>query len=210
MWGATGFRYSVKILFCHFNPRAPCGARRCGMGGGFWKHMTFQSTRPVWGATGRWPIQCCGIPDFNPRAPCGARRAGALRPVWPGMISIHAPRVGRDNIPSVVWLIIRNISIHAPRVGRDHADMHFLPFALISIHAPRVGRDQMIEFTAFGATYFNPRAPCGARPQIVDAAWTEVMIFQSTRPVWGATSSMTKRMQSSKFQSTRPVWGATL
>ena len=26
--GRDGFRYSVKILFCHFNPRAPCGARR--------------------------------------------------------------------------------------------------------------------------------------------------------------------------------------
>ena len=56
------------------------------------------------------------------------------------------------------------ISIHAPRVGRDRRV--FIPHSTIeiSIHAPRVGRDQMaFEYTA------------------------HYSIFQSTRPVWGAT-----------------------
>ena len=34
--------------------------------------------------------------------------------------------------------------------------------------------------------------------------------FQSTRPVWGATSAMDyTRAKAILFQSTRPVWGAT-
>ena len=35
------------------------------------------------------------------------------------------------------------------------------------------------------------------------------MGFQSTRPVWGATSSYNGTNSVSEFQSTRPVWGAT-
>ena len=35
------------------------------------------------------------------------------------------------------------------------------------------------------------------------------MSFQSTLPVWGATSTSAKRPPSCKFQSTLPVWGAT-
>ena len=79
---------------CYFNPRAPCGARRiaplvcngrCG----------FQSTRPVWGAT----LSLLNV--FK------SLRFQSTRPVWGAtqvvfyfftspVISIHAPRVGRD------------------------------------------------------------------------------------------------------------------
>ena len=56
-------------------------------------------------------------------------------------ISIHAPRVGRDEY-GYGWGGLIGISIHAPRVGRDIAGWFFLlnPEP-ISIHAPRVGRD---------------------------------------------------------------------
>ena len=80
-----------------FNPRAPCGARR-------WRSFSrrcwtrFQSTRPVWGAT---------------RAGHRGRR--------PRLISIHAPRVGRDRMHKVAFVQQYGISIHAPRVGRDLA-----------------------------------------------------------------------------------------
>ena len=70
-----GVRRWIRLLLpgtTNFNPRAPCGAR-------LFRQMTrsflsgFQSTRPVWGATRRESM-------------------GAGRDV----ISIHAPRVGRD------------------------------------------------------------------------------------------------------------------
>ena len=58
--------------------------------------MIFQSTRPVWGAT-------VGVLVIVPNAQ---------------QISIHAPRVGRDQtVPNLHSPPL--ISIHAPRVGRD-------------------------------------------------------------------------------------------
>ena len=56
--------------------------------------------------------------------------------------------------------------------------------------------------------YFNPRAPCGARPRQLPATG-QGSLFQSTRPVWGATASMPSLSSRAVFQSTRPVWGAT-
>ena len=78
----------------------------------------FQSTRPVWGATRavkRHAVHLCG---FNPRAPCGARpRVIGTDPI-PLDVSIHAPRVGRDDLLCQLFLRVL-VSIHAPRVGRD-------------------------------------------------------------------------------------------
>ena len=60
------------------------------------------------------------------------------------------------------------ISIHAPRVGGDIGPMEFWRTADISIHAPRVGGDV-----------------CEILGRGLDA------LFQSTPPVWGATSTVT-------------------
>ena len=125
--------------------------------------------------------------DFNPRAPCGARREAVKMARELGKISIHAPRVGRDKVDLaplgyspkfqstrpvwgatdslVGWLYITTISIHAPRVGRDHwKSSYSLVLIVISIHAPRVGRDRRRQPRGFLQAHFNPRAPCGARP----------------------------------------------
>ena len=61
--------------------------------------ITFQSTRPVWGVT------LCGDNDFT-----------IIK------ISIHTPRVGRDDEQGRFNQEI-NISIHTPRVGRDSYDV---------------------------------------------------------------------------------------
>ncbi len=97
-YGARLARNCVPYAYTNFNPRAPYGARlftplytSCC--------FSFQSTRPVWGAT----------------------RGGFCFPS-DRRISIHAPRMGRDlcgyNAPSR-----KAISIHAPRMGRD--DIYF-------------------------------------------------------------------------------------
>ena len=147
----------------YFNPRAPCGARLTPQRGRRAPKkisihaprvgrdlaaselppsiVLFQSTRPVWGAT----------------AIRGARaRAEA--------ISIHAPRVGRDKGRGENLVVTLDISIHAPRVGRDRGTCWRLGSVQISIHAPRVGRDYRRRLSAALRIYFNPRAPCGARP----------------------------------------------
>ena len=149
--------------------------------------ITFQSTRPAWGAT------------LTEAAAQTAQK-----------ISIHAPRVGRDMIammlPSLpdqfqstrpAWGATcpmqagrgsDGISIHAPRVGRDSVLSHQREQLRISIHAPRVGRDT-VSITTRQA----------------------IRTFQSTRPAWGATQSPAPdREHRMRFQSTRPAWGATM
>ena len=81
-------------------------------------------------------------------------------------ISIHAPRVGRDLVILICFLIII-ISIHAPRVGRDFLKTKVHTHKPISIHAPRVGRDVEKYGEDSKNHNFNPRAPCGARPAVI-------------------------------------------
>ena len=78
----------------------------------------------------------------------------------------------------------------------------------ISIHAPRAGRDTRRWWRPSSGRYFNPRAPCGARPPMPspESGWWR---FQSTRPVRGATCRQTASDSLVGFQSTRPVRGAT-
>ena len=169
---------------------------------------SFQSTRPVWGATtmpdalshsahvsihaprvGRdaiCPSNLHALQSFNPRAPCGARR-GSRR-----------TERSRQRFQSTrpVWGATNWSSYQFTRKG-------------VSIHAPRVGRDSIYRHASPRSKRFNPRAPCGARQRTITET-DGTLKFQSTRPVWGATiySAATKRDQA--FQSTRPVWGATV
>ena len=132
---------STRRASANFNPRAPCGARPLD-----WEeypgYEEFQSTRPVWGATGV-PVDLMSSQFyFNPRAPCGARPAAREWTVIAMPFQSTRP----------VW--------GATAVVREHDDP-----AVISIHAPRVGRDAAARQAVPVAGHFNPRAPCGARPR---------------------------------------------
>ena len=117
------------ISLCHFNPRAPCGARLL-VKLRFSANGRFQPTRPLRGAISRAPCGArlialpvrCVLPifqptrplrgatrarhahrasesDFNPRAPCGARQEAASYYRRFCAISTHAPLAGRDRPP---------------------------------------------------------------------------------------------------------------
>ena len=126
--------------------------------------LQFQSTRPVWGAT-----------------------TGVLLHDVDVTISIHAPRVGRDrSCHQEHWPQL--ISIHAPRVGRDS-----YPTCDLSTHQyfnPRApcGARLFLSRVLAAKENFNPRAPCGARLDL-PSQHGKIEAFQSTRPVWGATST---------------------
>ena len=147
-----------------------------------------------------------------------------------GIISIHAPHAGRDSPPKN-WGQGKGISIHAPHAGRDKFSNTFPPVPTdFNPRAPCGARLDSARHTC-RPYYFNPRAPCGARP--VDSAFIRWMaIFQSTRPMRGATTTLlsgggstsyfnprapcgarlfAKPMMalSLEFQSTRPMRGAT-
>ena len=170
----------------------------------------FQSTRPVWGAT------------HSPASDPGCAR-----------ISIHAPRVGRDSGRRLaalrtttfqstrpVWGATTRTTGRACRHGqfqstrpvwgatradgwRRYVLQHFNP------RAPCGARRRGRLAAHAGMANFNPRAPCGARRQVSTQPSQIIRVFQSTRPVWGATSLSFIAARSNGFQSTRPVWGAT-
>ena len=216
----------------YFNPRAPYGARRVhlrlrrdGRGisihaprmGRDCKHCFYNTCNfvisihaPRMGRDTHSSRPRAYRRYFNPRAPYGARLPQyflmlsspifqSTRPVWGAThvfmipictirISIHAPRMGRD----IDLIFIGSSAPHFnPRAPYGARLRHFLIYynhKKISIHAPRMGRDCMTLLTALTSR-----------------------LFQSTRPVWGATLvSLSRLMQKYKFQSTRPVWGATI
>jgi len=160
-WGATGHRLTMHHVAC-FNSRAPRGARpRRGLSGVL--PRKFQFTRPAWGATGEiaemvagWAFQFTrpAWGATSGRMPRPAKRkefqftrpawgaTAVLLPVWRDqVVSIHAPRVGRDPDHSATAGSL-HVSIHAPRVGRDCGrTIRRGRYGTVSIHAPRVGRD---------------------------------------------------------------------
>ena len=175
-----------SFLRQHFNPRAPYGAR-LGAHQDRRQAQLISIHAPRMGRDDLYVALIIAGRNFNPRAPYGARHTQAVpdtlaspfqstRPVWGATpatlrctatlgISIHAPRMGRDDVFILLSILLRLISIHAPRMGRDQW-VSFQAFlsADISIHAPRMGRDYVDE-----------------------AAQSTGNKFQSTRPVWGAT-----------------------
>ena len=191
----------------HFNPRAPRGARLL-LFMFMADRVSFQSTRPAWGAT-----RCGGRSSrppshFNPRAPRGARLFVVLshidyrafqstRPAWgatgrcrarrhPARISIHAPRVGRDIIKAIQATGLFGFQSTRPAWGATFYISYLRLFSQISIHAPRVGRDVVPR--PVPATYLiSIHAPRVGRDFIQRTKTLFFSGFQSTRPAWGAT-----------------------
>ena len=167
-----------------FNPRAPCGARQSVRLSGV-QDCVFQSTRPVWGATHN------------------ARRTADLC-----VVSIHAPRVGRDVWSCPCHARRRRFNPRAPCGARLVRDINFAVACGVSIHAPRVGRDPLRSSTPSTMRSFNPRAPCGARPtpRCLPASSN---CFNPRAPCGARQRERNLPSLLLMFQSTRPVWGAT-
>ena len=124
-------------------------------------------------------------------------------------ISIHAPRVGCD-VPLEQIQLCAHISIHAPRVGCDRSPSGSWSArrAFQSTH-PVWGATATTPVRTLAHRYFNPRTPCGVRPEFSKII-EHLPGFQSTHPVWGATLFPRLSFALKVFQSTHPVWGATV
>ena len=176
----------------------------------------FQSTRPAWGAT-RKEVQNSHICIFQSTRPAWGATSCIDALACPPSISIHTPRVGRDQTLRSNVTATRHFNPHAPRGARPDAtiqcdsytafqstrpawgatigDWESYNYYMISIHTPRVGRDAAAGAEKQSSLNFNPHAPRGARlfdpPHLMHAG-----PFQSTRPAWGATDTeaITRRM----------------
>ena len=186
MWGATGAASYYESQRNKFQSTRPVWGATTTPARTSTTRQRFQSTRPVWGATQYSYVDDVYLGFQSTRPVWGATQAPRRqRPKL--SISIHAPRVGRDQSKSVGNSKAVYFNPRAPCGARRGGSANQTHIGVISIHAPRVGRDavQML--------------PPQLQPQ-----------FQSTRPVWGATRNgrwICRRCF--RFQSTRPVWGAT-
>ena len=100
---------------------------------------------------------------FNPRAPCGARQHGFCITTASKMFQSTRPMRGATSQRSAARREDRSFNPRAPCGARPQRYNTFIPFQ-----------------------GFNPRAPCGARRSYSFSPERQKM-FQSTRPVWGAT-----------------------
>ena len=228
-WGARLFdgcgvfwRHGVSI-------HAPRGGRD-DHSPGVRPHPKRFNPRAPWGARLMTPEMVTMGQCFNPRAPWGARLFGRGFVIRSLRVSIHAPRGGRDRRktqkqsawvrfnPRAPWgarrVCIHGVSGTVPfqstrPVGGATSSQGYCKSAIeVSIHAPRGGRDLGLSTFASRVFCFNPRAPWGAR-LFNPYTNTCVALFQSTRPVGGATPATYPGDGFYWFQSTRPVGGAT-
>ena len=162
--GATSRRSRTRCRRRNFNPRTPCGVR-----------LTCSSMRP---ATS-W------ISIHAPLAGCDLQRgAPAIRRT----ISIHAPLAGcdafRGKTDREVWQFqsthpLRGATLTSSHRGYSELFQSTHPlrgatlrdFARdghvgISIHAPLAGCDPPLETRRRRSEDFNPRTPCGVRPEL--------------------------------------------
>ena len=126
-------------IYTHFNPRAPCGARHRYDSWTVRRNISIHVPR-----AGHDQCYRCSDPggkDFNPRAPCGARP--------------------EDN--PEIWEDLKFQST-CPVRGTTTFVNKRASILKISIHVPRAGHDKLSSFFHCIILYFNPRAPCGARP----------------------------------------------
>ena len=171
---------------------------------------------------------------FNPRSPCGERPLKPAISFCVIAISIHAPRVGSDQLLlSLVRLLaifqstlpVWGATCYAGYVaGCDYGFQSTLPVwgatwisspgsLMIPYFNPRspCGERPGIMTTArYLQDDFNPRSPCGERPLhlVSEPAYTP---YFNPRSPCGERPRTTLRCTCStgKFQSTLPVWGAT-
>ncbi len=209
LWRRNEDNLRVRDNNCtrYFNPRSPCGERlRCSFQllqafsisihaprAGSDKGSTLDAMplfisihAPRAGSDYYRRLHKAMPSNFNPRSPCGERRYSWMY-IWQFcIISIHAPRAGSDGSIHYMGVFEVDISIHAPRAGSDKQDVRGWARSVISIHAPRAGSDRLLSYDLFALGHFNPRSPCGERPDTPTRS-PAFSAFQSTLPVRGAT-----------------------
>ena len=147
--------------------------------------------------------------NFNPRAPCGARHRLMIIPMKKQYFNPRAP-CGARQLLFAVGGCVKKFQPTRPLRGATILCARPVVFIYISTHAPLAGRDDRGGLRCKLRSYFNPRAPCGARryPEIKQLGYGPR--FQPTRPLRGATTQvLLDMMQRTIFQPTRPLRGAT-
>ena len=150
------------IVKTHFNPRSPCGERLGGRETAS-KIIIFQSTLPVWGATGRGDI----LRTFH-------------------RISIHAPRVGSDLVIRLGGRSTNNFNPRSPCGERLAVSLiSTIPCLHFNPRSPCGERPVRLRHFTSNNPFQSTLPVWGATVTRQDVL--AINRFQSTLPVWGAT-----------------------
>ena len=147
----------------HFNPRGPCGPRRC-FGNVRCAVDGFQSSRSLRTATRKIFHPLLFVDYFNPRGPCGPRRYQVLRIRGDGIFQSSRSLRTATRCCRAAWSSRGNFNPRGPCGPRHYSG---------DLYA--------------GEVYFNPRGPCGPRPR-KHLACLGIILFQSSRSLRTATS----------------------
>ena len=142
--GATWSRPTAGPLTLNFNPRSPCGERRCRT----CRRRLSQHFNPrsPCGERPRYSRRNAYCQHFNPRSPCGERPRSGKHWRWSYAFQSTLPVRGATEMQGNIGQLGK-ISIHAPRAGSD-------------FHCPQWDAK---------TGNFNPRSPCGERPRVIYA-----------------------------------------
>ena len=163
---------------------------------------------PLTGSDASHLAHDCKQTDFNPRSPYGERPKATSNRTNDEEFQSTLPLRGATGAGTKIR-IVGVISIHAPLTGSDQ--IHFLAVfqpLVISIHAPLTGSDRSTWRLCSKHPNFNPRSPYGERRRAITWVHT-ITLFQSTLPLRGATHVHRSAQRSREFQSTLPLRGAT-
>ena len=187
----------LRPASCHpqrdFNPRTPCGVRLTQRNAGVTRDafqsthplrgatqcttcsrracFSFQSTHPLRGAThGRCARLAQTQSNFNPRTPCGVRRKAPDDARAAAGISIHAPLAGCDAVCAASPTLRRHFNPRTPCGVRLPVTCARARARSISIHAPLAGCDAGVL-----------------------SALLNMLLFQSTHPLRGATAKAARK-----------------
>ena len=228
--GSDWFRDGVNAAIGNFNPRSPCGERPfsglflCRLDMGFQSTLPvwgatgsskiaatiirFQSTLPVWGATG-WQDRTTPHVIFQSTLPVWGATAGARGLICPLHISIHAPRVGSDRCAQPIPAIRADFNPRSPCGERRSYWRLCCAWPEFQSTLPVWGATKGAAEMAT-AIRISIHAPRVGSDWLCNIRCAESTIFQSTLPVWGATAAISSAGRFLIFQSTLPVWGATI
>ena len=125
-------------------------------------------------------------------------------------ISTHTPRVGRDGYPAYALRPGSYFNSRAP-CGARHVRQNLDNLGFyISTHTPHVGRDERhYQPCPQWTSHFNSHAPCGAR-RVGSLMNGITMVISTHTPHVGRDQKRpSKELTTILFQLTRPMWGAT-
>ena len=205
--GATpAYRRPRSCRSC-FNPRSPCGERLPPVAGDVLR-VRVSTHAPLAGSDDHGLRVSGYVVLVSTHAPLAGSDHDII--LWSTLfrVSTHAPLAGSDPTHPVGALVPRHVSTHAPLAGSDSRPFAPRSRSRVSTHAPLAGSDRTSGISPSPLRCFNPRSPCGERPNPTAVA-PMFAEFQPTLPLRGATAVPDQPGATSLFQPTLPLRGAT-